>query len=142
MPMPTIEDRLAITDGVNRFFRLVDTGHAAQTAALFTRDATLTFGPGSPNPGTISGEAIAAAMKAREAQTSAFTRHAVTNVAVTGSDGPDAQVSYLLTLYRSDDETRSSVPAFVADVEETWAREDGEWRIAARTILPAFARTQ
>lgn len=135
----SVEDRLAITDGVHRFFFLVDSGNASQTADLFTEDATLTFGPGSPSPGTIEGSAIAAAMQAREAQKSAFTRHAVANLTFKeAADG--AAVRYLLTLYRSDDATRGTLPAFVADVEETWTRRDGDWRIAARTILPAFAR--
>jgi ketosteroid isomerase-like protein len=135
----TLDDRTAIADAIHSYFRLVDSGQASRTAALFTADATLTFGPGSPQPGTITGAAIRAAMVAREAQTTAFTRHIVTNL----SFAPDAggvATSYLLTLYRSDDHTRSSVPAFVADVAEVWTSASGHWQMTMRSIAPAFMR--
>jgi ketosteroid isomerase-like protein len=139
MAGPTLDDRTAIADAIHRYFHLVDSGQASHTAALFTADASLTFGPGSPQPGTITGAAIAAAMVAREAQTSAFTRHIVTNLSFApAADG--VATSYLLTLYRSDDHTRSSVPAFIADVAETWTSAAGEWQMTMRTITPAFMR--
>jgi ketosteroid isomerase-like protein len=132
--------RQEIADRIHLFFRLVDTGKAASTAALFTDDAKLTFGPGSPNPGTIEGGAIHDAMAARERQTSAFTRHVVTNI-IYGADGDDAvSVDYALILFRSDDETRASLPAFVADVAESWRLRAGEWKLAQRTISPTFSR--
>jgi ketosteroid isomerase-like protein len=136
----TLEQRAAIGDAVHRFYDLVDRGQASRTAELFADDAKLTFGPRSPKPGTIEGAAIRDAMIAREAQTSAFTRHAVSNFIFARSDDAVA-VRYLLTLYRSDDETRGSVPAFVADVEERWREASSGWRIAERTIVPAFVRS-
>jgi len=140
MPPVSIEDRTAISDAIHAFFHLVDTGRASETADLFAEDARLTFGPGSPQPGTIEGSAIRAAMIAREALTSAFTRHAVTNIRFEAG-GSDVSAGYLLTLYRSDDDTRGSVPAFVADVAEVW-REDGSgWRMRERIITPAFVRS-
>jgi ketosteroid isomerase-like protein len=137
----SVENRLAISDAIHTFFHLVDSGHAAQTVKLFAPDAKLTFGPGSPQPGTIEGDSIAAAMIAREALKTAFTRHLVSNIIFDADAAMDEPtVTYLLTLFRSDDDTRSSVPAFVADVAETWRCADGRWQIAERTILPAFFR--
>lgn len=135
-----IEDRVAITDAIHLFFHLVDSGRAGQTAEMFTTDARLTFGPGSPQPGTIEGAAIRAAMDAREALETAFTRHAVANIRFAPRSETVA-ANYLLTLFRSDDETRTSVPAFVADVAEVWSRDQTAWRIRERTITPAFARS-
>jgi hypothetical protein len=135
----SIEDRLAISDGIHMFFHLVDSGRASATAKLFTADAKLTFGPGSPQPGTIEGDSIAAAMTAREALKTAFTRHVVSNI-MFDDEAHTPKVHYLLTLFRSDDETRSSVPAFVADVSEIWWHGEGRWLIGERTIQPAFMR--
>jgi hypothetical protein len=132
--------RQSIADGIHLFFNLVDHGKAGSTAVLFTETAKLTFGPGSPNPGTIEGSAIRDAMAARERQTSAFTRHVVTNMIFASTDGDVVSVTYILTLFRSDDESRSAVPAFVADVAETWVSGGQDWKLAERTISPTFAR--
>jgi SnoaL-like domain len=139
MPIISLDDRTAVTDAIYAFYYLVDSGQASRTADLFTEDAQLTFGPGSPQPGTIMGPAIRDAMIAREALKSAFTRHAVNNIRFAAARD-DVAVDYLLTLYRSDDETRSSVPAFVADVAEVWRRTGGNWRMTERAILPTFTR--
>lgn len=132
--------RLAISDGIHHFYSLIDTGRAASTLHLFTRDARVTFGPGSPQPGTVEGEAIVAFMEAREKLVSAFTRHSITNIMLEPTSVGAVTARYLMVLYRSDDETRSSIPAFVADVEELWRNGNDGWKIAERLILPAFAR--
>jgi ketosteroid isomerase-like protein len=139
MPIVSLDDRAAVADSIYAFYHLVDSGQASRTAQLFTEDAELTFGPGSPQPGTTVGAAIGDAMRAREAVKSAFTRHIVSSIRFAAA-GDDVRADYILTLYRSDDETRSSIPAFVADVAEVWRQTGGEWRMAMRTILPAFTR--
>jgi 3-phenylpropionate/cinnamic acid dioxygenase small subunit len=78
-------------------------------------------------------------MAAREQQISAFTRHVVTNIIFGPASDGAVSVTYILTLFRSDDETRSAIPAFVADVAETWANEGQNWKLAERTISPAFS---
>ena len=138
--MLSIEDRFAATDVVRRFFWLVDHGRAAETAALFARDGSLTFGPGSPKPGTVSGADIAPAMAARQAQTHVTTRHVLTEAQVTGHADGTITISSLLTLFRSEDEGRDSYPVSVADIDDLLVREDGVWRIKSRTILPVFNR--
>jgi len=132
--------RLAISDSIHEFYRLIDTGSASKTADFFLSDANLTFGPGSPQPGTIHGPAIRDAMKAREKLTSAFTRHSVSNIRFSPGAQKAVHCAYLLVLFRSDDESRSSVPAFVADVEEIWQESGSDWRIQSRLVTPAFIR--
>ena len=137
---PPIEDRLAAGDVVRRFFWLVDHGRAAETAALFARDGRLTFGPGSPKPGTVAGADLAPAMAARQAQEHVTTRHVLTETQVAANDDGSMTISSLLTLFRSEDAGRDSYPMSVADIEDVLVREDGAWRIRTRTISPVFSR--
>ena len=138
--MLSAEDRLAITDVVHRFCWLVDHGRAAEIGALFTADARMTFGPGTPNPGTIEGAAIAAMMTARQAQTHVTTRHIMTNLAFTAAADGKVAVHGILTFYRSDDDSRDTRAAIVADIDEVYTKVDGTWLIAARTVTPIFTR--
>ena len=135
------EDRLAITDVAHRFCWLVDHGRAAEIGALFTEDGRLTFGPGTPNPGTIEGPAITVMMTARQSQTHVTTRHVMTNLAFAASADGKVAVHGILTFYRSDDETRDTRVASVADIDEVYVKRDGIWRIASRTVTPIFSRT-
>lgn len=134
------EDRLAITDIVHRFCWLVDHSRAAEIGALFTADARLTFGPGTPNPGTIEGPAIAAMMTARQAQTHITTRHVMTNLAFAATADGKVAVHGILTFYRSDDASRDTRVASIADIDEVYVRIDGGWRISSRTVTPVFSR--
>ena len=139
--MATIDPgaRIAITDAIHLYYHLVDRGQASQVAGLFAPGGSLTFGPGSPKPGTIEGDAIAGAMRAREAQTSVFTRHAVTNIVLANAGSDTVTARHMLILFRSDDASRSTLPTFVADVEDRWVRSGDGWAIAERMILPSFA---
>lgn len=134
----TLDERQAIADLLYRFYWLVDQGRAAEVADLFTADATITFGPGAPAPGTISGADIRPSMVARQAMTHVTTRHLLSNIAMEKNADGSVAVTSLLTLFRSDDETRSPTPRTVADVEETVVRDQGAWRIARRLITPVF----
>lgn len=140
-PVVDLSIRFAVTDVVYRFFQLVDDGRAAETAGLFTADATLTFGPGAPKPGTIAGGAIPAAMTARQAQPHVTTRHVLSNLAVTVQPDGAIQVRSLLTLFRSEDAGRDSYPASVADVEDVLVLVEDGWRIRTRKITPVFNRS-
>lgn len=135
-----IDDRQAITDLMYRFYWLVDQGRAGETAPLFAPTARLTFGPGSPKPGTIEGGAIPAAMSARGLQAHVTTRHVLSNIRLAAREDGAVEGYSLLTLYRSEDASRDSYPASVADIEELFVREGGEWRIQTRDILPIFNR--
>ena len=135
-----IRDRLAITDLIHRFYRLVDQGRASETAMLFTETARLTFGPGAPKPGTVEGPGIAALMAARTGQLHVTTRHVLSNIAL--SRRPDGTVEgySLLTLFRSETDSCDSQPASVADIDEVFVRGPDGWRIQERTISPIFSR--
>lgn len=137
MDLQKLVDRAAIVACVEKSFRLVDDGQADKTALLFTQDARWTFGPGTPKPGTLQGAEIDTAMKARAALTHVTTRHALTNVDVE-LDGDEAAVRAIMTLYRSDDDSRSPVPRVVADLTDKLVRLDGHWLIRERLVMPVF----
>ncbi len=139
------EDRIEVEDLLRCFYRLVDSGKADQTSALFTADAKLTFGPGAPNPGSIEGAGIAAAMQARGRMNGVVTRHVLTNLAFEQSGPDEISVYSLLTLYRYDgalaaDALPDTYPASIADVFERVVRTGDGWRICERTINPVFNR--
>jgi hypothetical protein len=132
--------RLAVTDGIHRFYDLVDGGRASAAASVFHGDASWTFGPGTPKPGTIAGDEITAAMQARENLKSAFTRHIISNILFDRITASEADVRYQMILFRSDDETRVALPSLVADVSENWVGDEAGFRIMSRTVLPTFAK--
>jgi ketosteroid isomerase-like protein len=134
------QDRFAVLDIIHQFYLLVDRGRARETAALFTADASLTFGPGSPKPGTITGGAIAAAMRDRQALTDVTTRHVISNILLGAAGETRIGAHYLMTLFRADGGPRTTLPAFVADVDETFLQTPEGWKIAERTITPVFFR--
>ena len=122
------------------FGYLVDHGRAIECADLFTSDAQLIFGAGSPKPGTLDGlEAIRAFLSARQAQSHVITRHLATNFRLEWKGGPEARLESLLTVFRSDDATREPVVSVVADVQEIFTRHQGDtWRIQERLTKPVF----
>jgi hypothetical protein len=132
------EDRQAIVDVIHRYFWLVDVGRANEAASLFVADGKLTFGEGSPKPGTISGDDIAIAMAARARQVEVTTRHVVSNIQFTANADGSVSTYSLLTLYRSADTSRDTHPASVADIEDLFVEYEGEWRISERLIQPVF----
>lgn len=138
-------DRTEIEDLLKQFYRLVDTGRADETPALFTSDARLTFGAGAPQPGTIEGAAIAKAMHARAQLQNVMTRHVLTNFAFEPLGQDRVSVYTLLTLYRHDGPLPEgalppTTPASIADVHEIVVRTEDGWRIHERTIEPIFNR--
>lgn len=134
----TIEDRTQIEELLYRSFWLIDHGRAAECSGLFTADGSLTFGPGAPKPGTISGPDIATAMASRQAQSGVTSRHVLSNVLIEATGEDKAMMRSLLTLFRSDsDDLRSDVKS-VADIEDIVVRHGSDWKIAHRTITPIF----
>jgi hypothetical protein len=137
------EDALAIAANIVEFAYLVDHGRATECERLFADDAKLTFGPGSPKPGTLDGiEAIKGFLAFRQAQTQVTTRHVMTNFRFMLADDGRISAYSLLTLFRSEDESRQPNVTFVADIDEIYSRqEDGKWRVQERLITPVFSRT-
>jgi hypothetical protein len=133
-------DRLQITELIHRYFWLADQGLADQIPSLFTDDGRLTFGAAAPKPGTLSRAEIGSAMHARAQQKHVTTRHVVSNILLHALDANTISSSALLTLYRSEDSNRDSYPKSIADVEDVFVRNGGDWRISRRTISPIFNR--
>lgn len=132
------QDRARIEALLYRSFWLIDHGRAAESAALFAPDGSLTFGPGAPAPGTIRGADIAAAMTRRQAQSGVTSRHLLSNVQIEEMGEDRALMRSLLTLFRTEsDDLRPDVKS-VADVEDEMVRQGTEWKIARRTIMPVF----
>lgn len=136
--MLSTQDHLDLIALVTRSFWLIDQGRAAETAQAFIADGALTFGPGAPRPGTISGPAIAAAMAARQAEVAVTSRHVLSNALVTVLEDGRARVDTLLTLFRTGDADLTPIVRSVADVVDLCVREEGGWKIADRKILPVF----
>jgi hypothetical protein len=137
---PSVDHRLAIQDLMHRFYWLIDHGRADATADIFTDDARLVFAPGSPKPGTIQGPAIRTSMIERAAMTHVTTRHVISNIILAANSDGSVCARSLLTLFRADDHSRSSTPASVADIEETFVLKPGGWRICERVVTPIFNR--
>jgi len=126
----TLDIRVAIETAIHSWYDDTDHGRASCAGEMFTSDARLTFRPGSPQPGPIEGTAITDAMMAREKMTDRLTRHAVTNIILRPGEEHGVVACYMLILFRSDDKSRSTLPWFVADMEDDWVESDGQWKIA------------
>ena len=86
-------------------------------------------------------EAIRNFLTARQAQTHVTTRHLASNFRMKRLGDERVEVESLLTVFRSDDETRQPIVTVVADVLEVYFRgEDGAWWIEARLTTPIFAK--
>jgi hypothetical protein len=134
------EDQFSLLDLIHQFYRLVDSGRASETAGFFSADGSLTFGVGSPKPGTIRGAEIALAMRDRERLADVTTRHVISNVVFAQESDGKISAHYLMTLFRADTGPRTTVPAFVADIDEMFVRTNDGFRISARTVTPVFSR--
>lgn len=132
------EDRLSIESLLYRAFWLVDNGRAAEVAELFAPDAAWTFGPGTPKPGTVSGDDISQFLIARQAQTQITTRHVLSNVLIEPLADGAASARSLLTLFRADGGEPVARVASVADIVDRLERRDGKWKIVDRLITPVF----
>lgn len=131
-------DAAHLTQLVLRSFWLIDHGRAAEVAGFFAPDGALTFGPGAPRPGTITGPAIATAMQARQDDVAATSRHVLSNFLVEPQDDGRVVVRSLMTLFRTATADMEPIVRSVADLVDTFVLHDGAWRIADRQILPVF----
>ncbi len=124
----------------SEFGYLVDHGRATECAELFTSDAKLVFGPGTPKPGTLEGlEAIRGFLTARQALTHVTTRHIATNFRLEYDDGATARLESLLTVFRSDNSSRHPIVSTVSDIREIFTRaENDTWKIQERGTSPIF----
>ena len=136
-------DAFAISALSAEFGYLVDHGRATECEALFAQDARLIYVPGSPKAGALEGlEAIRNFLTARQAQTQVTTRHVASNFRAVRLESGTVELWSLLTVFRSDDESRQPSIGTVADVCERFRREpDGSWKIVERTTTPIFMKS-
>ncbi|MGL5819538.1 MAG: nuclear transport factor 2 family protein [Phycicoccus sp.] len=122
---------------------VIATGYAAVdhrtldvSTALVTDDFQLTTF-------TLGGEPVdkdgwVEAMERRRASP-AETRHLVGNLRALEEQENEVRLGYVLTVHRLEADAEQT-RAHVTDVEDTWRRVDGEWRLARRTLTLAFPR--
>lgn len=137
MTILSTQDHLELVQLTYQSFWLIDNGRAAETAQLFADDARLTFGEGAPRPGTIAGQAISDAMRARQDETAVTSRHILSNPIVEPASDESVTVRTCLTLFRASDDL-SPVIRSVADIIDVWVRRGDSWAISHRQILPVF----
>lgn len=132
--------RTEITDTIHKYFWLVDHGRASKAIDLFTETASMTFGPGSARPGTISGPDLRKALTAQDSLVGTVMRHVVSNILFTGESGAQVTLSALLTLYKGSGDSRDTRPEFVADLEDSFVLKD-RWLIDRRVVTPIFVKS-
>ena len=135
-----LADRIRIEDTIKEFFWLIDSGKADAGYSLLAADAVLEYGPGSPVPGVLSGDALRKQLEQRAAQTHVTSRHIVGNFRFQPIAEGKVHVRWVMTVYRSETASRDSYPVFVADVDETMVDVDGGWRTSRRKMTPVFAK--
>lgn len=136
-PTLGLETHQAIQEVIHRYFGLVDAGRFLEVSALFSANASLTFGPGTPKPGTLTGEEIVAFLEARARQADVVTRHVISNIRLIQHVDGSVSSNSVLTLYRSSSVT-PLIPGLIADVEDKFVQYDGRWLIEERAFLPVF----
>jgi SnoaL-like domain len=114
----------------------IDHTDGTGVSAHFSRDATLAISRAIAR-GTSEIDALYAARHARGPRVS---RHCVTNVHVLEGDTTSAVVISTLLLYAEDGDAprHRMAPVLVADVEDTFVRDDGRWLIQERHIKTQF----
>ncbi|GAA3527208.1 hypothetical protein GCM10022222_07760 [Amycolatopsis ultiminotia] len=127
-----VEARLACTDLINSFGRLVDSGQAGKAVELFTEAGVLV----SPGQVIRGREELAKAFAAREADADRRTVHQVTNVVFEAVGPETARAQSIVCLYvlgRPGELTPRALSRFDDEFERG---EDGRWRFSRRTAAP------
>ncbi len=124
--------RLACQDLMIRSYRLVDDGQASMATELFTTDGRFKVAGSVDIAGRGSLDEF---FSTREADAERKTRHCLTNLSFTSASAGEAAIRATLMLFvlNGSDATKLSV---LADVEDRYRLEGGNWRIAARTTIP------
>jgi hypothetical protein len=128
--LAAIQARLACLDLVTEFFELVDDGHAARTAELFTADAELILGR------TFTGaESIRAAMQARQDDVERETAHVPAQPSFRLLSPDRAEGRTYVHVYRLDLDQSTPSAYALSLLTDAYARGvDGRWRFARREL--------
>ena len=131
MPMPPIEDRLAINDLFIRYTCALDAGEAGTVIPCFTETATLV----SPAVGELSGRAAITAFAHRFARFQASgsqLRHVISNLQMTVDGNRAHATCYLTVLLTKDGASKLMAPGrYDCDL----VKIGGEWLFQRRVVL-------
>ncbi|MGL5912348.1 MAG: hypothetical protein ACRCZP_20245, partial [Phycicoccus sp.] len=67
------------------------------------------------------------------------SRHVVSNLRALDESDDEVRLTYVLTAHRLEPDS-DEARAHLSDVEETWRRVDGHWRLARRSLTMSFPR--
>ena len=124
------------------YCHVIDHGEATRVAELFTPDGVWA----SPEVTRDGRDAIAAAFKARQANTARMSRHVCSTPLIEVVDDANAHGVTYLTLYRHDGEPGRRVsplaglPEVVGEYHDVFARTADGWRFRRREFVTAFAQ--
>jgi ketosteroid isomerase-like protein len=133
--IPDIRTRREIEAVLMEWSWLIDHGRAQEAAALYTQDAEQSIAGV-----TASGiEAIAQGLKRRAEMTGRTSRHVISNLRLAIAADATVDVTWILTLYRSDDANKPAKPILVGDVLDRFRKEATGWKIRSRKVVPVFS---
>ena len=131
-----ISDQLAI-ERLNADFRQwLDEGDTQAFCALFTEDALYSNGPRQAQ----GREAIAAFMQGRTAHGPRTTRHIYSGLKIDfeGDDRARGISVWMSFAWNGEPPISMAEPFLVADMEDLYVKQGGQWLIAERRITPIF----
>ena len=133
--IPDIRTRQEIESVLTEWSWLIDHGKAQEASVFFTHDAEQSIAGVTAN----GIEAIAQGLKRRADMTGRTSRHVISNLRLSLSSDCTVDVTWILTLYRSDDVTKPAKPVLVGDVQDLFRKEATGWKIKSRKIVSVFS---
>jgi hypothetical protein len=133
--VPDFQIRQEIESVLVEWSWLIDHGRAQEASVLFTHDAEQSIA-GVTRSGI---DAIKQGLKHRADMTGRTSRHVISNLRLSVSSDATIDATWILTLYRSDDTNKPAKPMMVNDVQDSFRKEAGGWKISSRTVVPVFS---
>jgi len=130
--IPDFRTRQEIESVLTEWSWLIDHGKAQEASVFYTQDAEQSIA-GVTRSGI---EAIKQGLKHRADMTGRTSRHVISNVRLSEAT---IDATWILTLYRSDDVNKPAKPTMVNDVQDTFRKEAGGWKIRSRKVVPVFS---
>ena len=131
--MPSAEDRLTISELLNRMAYYYDENHLDDLAACFATDAVMSMQiAGGDMVGPFEGrDSIMELYRGAKSSQTDVRRHNITNIMFDASEDALAVTSYL-TLYATENAETKLLTSGV--YRDQVGQIDGEWKIARRHI--------
>ena len=131
--MPSVEDRLAISESLTRMAYYYDQGHLDHLEASFSNNAVMSMQiAGGDVIGPFQGrEDIMALYRDAKSTQTDVRRHDITNVFFDVADGVISTTSYLTLFATEHGETKLLTTGIYRDIVE---QSEGTWRVVKRHI--------